>query len=254
MFGLNGVQLTSLASPHASPSGVVTMSTPLNDIIRSTTASYLADLDRSNPPAPSTIESELLEKVNLAIGTENTTRTGRERLPMLKTLTTYQIAMILRELHHTKRIGLTGPTGSRDLDVVGVYQTKGPRTGLYDIENDNIRAMARQFNNSLTKADFEEVLTALADICPRVVLRYDPDYVAVNNGLFNRPKQALEPFTPERVLIHKTSIDEIVNPSVVQIPCPTSGSGSSTPGSWTCSAWTRTTPTRWRRPSAWRTS
>lgn len=80
--------------------------------------------------------------------------------------------------------------------------------------------MARQFNNSLTKADFEEVLTALADICPRVVLRYDPDYVAVNNGLFNRPKQALEPFTPERVLIHKTNIDEIVNPSVVQITMP----------------------------------
>lgn len=59
------------------------MSTPLNDLIRSTTQAYLSNLDRSNPPAPATIESELLEKVERAIMAENLAsgRKGSDRAP-----------------------------------------------------------------------------------------------------------------------------------------------------------------------------
>ena len=56
------------------------MATPLNDIIRSETASYLADdVDPENPPPSSTIEEELLTRGNNLIEAENVGRSKKNQ-------------------------------------------------------------------------------------------------------------------------------------------------------------------------------
>ncbi len=50
------------------------MAVQLNDIIRNETSSYLSDVDPENPPPPSVIETELLDKVNDSIEVENVGR------------------------------------------------------------------------------------------------------------------------------------------------------------------------------------
>ena len=51
----------------------------LNEIIRTTTVSYLATIDPVAPPAPSQIEAELLRAVNTELDVENQVRPSRDK-------------------------------------------------------------------------------------------------------------------------------------------------------------------------------
>ena len=107
------------------------MATPFNDIIQDETAAYLNDhVDPDNPPTSSTIEQELLDKVNDMIEVENVGRPKKNQLPFLKTLTHGQIAMILRHLHNFCRIAPSASNADPDADPLGMYMDEGPEAGI----------------------------------------------------------------------------------------------------------------------------
>jgi putative DNA primase/helicase len=47
------------------------MEQTLNELLRTITEDYLESVDKNNPPYPSTIEREILEETNAAIGKYN---------------------------------------------------------------------------------------------------------------------------------------------------------------------------------------
>lgn len=194
------------------------MATPFNDIIQDETAAYLNDhVDPDNPPTSSTIEQELLDKVNDMIEVENVGRPKKNQLPFLKTLTHGQIAMILRHLHNFCRIAPSASNADPDADPLGMYMDEGPEAGIYVTSEDTFRAVARKYNFSLTINEFKEVLAALKDGAPRRYRSIERDAIPVNNGIFNFRTKQLEPFTPDRVFIAKSRVDYVPDASPVSI-------------------------------------
>ena len=114
-----------------------------NELIRKVTEDYLAGIDVDIRPAPEEVERELLQATNNAIEAYNLgprdpnapvgatqkeaypdQKMGDARLRLRKHLDPYQIALIVRELHHA--VGIlwkdAGDDGNFD---IGVYQTSG---------------------------------------------------------------------------------------------------------------------------------
>ena len=211
------------------------MATPLNDIIRSETASYLADdVDPENPPPSSTIEEELLTRVNNLIEAENVGRSKKNQLPFLKTLTHGQISMVLMHLHNICRIAPAGKNTDSDYDLVAMYMTEGPDAGIYVTSEDTFRTVAREYNFSLTTNEFREILAALKDGAPRRYRTQDRDLIAVNNGIFNYQTKQLDPFTPEHVFLSKSHVD--YDPSATNIVITNPDDGTD----WDVESWMET--------------
>lgn len=211
------------------------MAVPLNDIVRNETSSYLSDsVDPENPPLPSTIESELLDRVNDSIEIENVGRPKRNQLPFLKTLTHGQISMILLHLHNICRIAPAGKNTDADYDLIAMYMSEGPDAGIFVTSEDTFRAVARQYNFSLTTNEFREILAALKDGSPRRYRTQDRDLIAVNNGVFNYATKTLEPFSPEHVFLSKSHVDYDPGATNVVLTNPDDGT------TWDVESWMET--------------
>lgn len=182
---------------------------PLNDIVRSQTSAYLADVDPASPPSPSTIEAELLEKINDEIEVHNLGRSKKNQLPFLKTLTFSQVADIMLHLHNICRIAPAGKNTDPDYDLVAMYMNNGVDAGIYVTSEDTFRTIARQYNYALSTAEFKEVLAALKDASPRRQRCMERDLIAVNNGVFDYASKTLLPFTPELIFLSKSHVDYV---------------------------------------------
>lgn len=197
------------------------MATPLNDIIRNETTEYLNDIDPSNPPAPSTIETELLDKVNNMIEVENVGRPKKNQLPFLKVLDPAQIAQIMIKVHGVRRIPPAGRTASNSQSLLGfyvepdpsksVFGAEDPDAGLYATGTEMLRSAARLYNFSLKARDFTEVQTILLDEAPVAQRTVDRDLIAVNNGIFNFRTKKLLPFSRDMVFPSKSMVDYDAN-------------------------------------------
>lgn len=216
------------------------MATPLNDLIRSTTEAYLATLDRSNPPAPPTIESELLEKVDLAIAAENLAsgRKGSDRLHAPKTLTHSQVADVIvwrGGVAMVEIAGLIYEPGTESLKsdgvvfgrnlAVNVGDPDDRNDGLWTYDGSYLKSMIRRYNHEITTAGIREVLANLYDKVGQpggvpVLREYTGTrYTPVLNGVFDREKRTLVPFDPSLVFTRKIANafpDDGTEPEIVQ--------------------------------------
>lgn len=208
------------------------MSTPLNDLIRSTTQAYLSNLDRSNPPAPATIESELLEKVERAIMAENLAsgRKGSDRLHAPKTLTHSQVADVILAVYN---IVMLAPDLDADSegDSLRVYIESGPDEGIYSADAKVMRWMVKRYNYSADSRFVEETLRALRDAAPRVLANQDQDTIAVANGIFDFKTKTLRPFDPSVVFTSKKTT--AYDPAATTSPVITNPDGST----WDVDSW-----------------
>ena len=146
-----------------------------NELIRTVTEKYLADIDVDICPAPEQVERELLQATNNAIEEYNRgprdpnapvgaslkdaypdqKPPGDARLRLRKHLDPYQIALIVRELHHA--VGIlwkdAGDDGNFD---IGVYQTSGDNEGTYDVSEDGLTRLIRSYAKTLIKRYFDD--------------------------------------------------------------------------------------------------
>lgn len=175
------------------------MAVPQNKIVRSVTQEYLNDIDPKNPPTASTIEEELLNKVNAECTLENTGRAQGNKITLLKTLENSQIADILLKLHHVVAVTLSNSTKKDDKDLIAIWNAE---RGVYETGTAGIRSVARRYNREVTINAAKEIAAALSDMAPRVVEGFDQDWVPVANGDFNYRTQTLHEPSPDRIVLN----------------------------------------------------
>lgn len=207
------------------------MTRTINEIIKTETLKYLDKIDVTNPPAPNVIESELLDNVCNAITCENTVRDKSERLKKPTALTFAQIADIMVKLYPICRISCAGENADTSYDLLAIYQTSGENEGVYVTDEDTLRRIARQYNYSLTKREFDEILIAIRDAVPRKTRTHDKDLIAVNNGIFNYKTKTLEPFSPKYVFMTKSHVN--YNPNAKNIVIHNKSDGTD----WDIESW-----------------
>lgn len=214
--------------------------TPLNQIVSQATVTYLEVIQDDPPTSGGVIEKRLLGLVNGLIQHQNLkARTATEKLPLLRSLTNWQVAQILLHLHHIIRIAPNAKDTDREYDLLAMYQGRGPGRGTYTTSEDEIRTTARQYNTALTLKDFIEVLAVLREDSPRTHQCGHRDLIAVDNGVFHygreditvtlrgkpfhfQPK-TLHPFDPAMVFLSKCHVSYVPDPENPKITNPETG-------------------------------
>lgn len=217
-----------------------------NELIRTVTEDYLADIDMDSIPSPSVIEGELLQATNNAIQEYNLgprdqnapigaklkdaypdQKPPGERLKKLKELLPFQIALAIKQVHHAKLICWAADEGDGNYDV-GVYQSEGDAKGVYDTRSDNLTRLIRRYDATISKRNVDEVVAILRAVCEVVSPCTNPDLVAVNNGLYDYGNKILMDFDPGLVFTSKIGTD-----FVEDAPIPSSATTRTAPtGTW----------------------
>lgn len=194
------------------------MGKPKNVVLRETTLNYLQTLNPASPnlPSPSEIEEQLLTRIEQEFDAQHNALASKGRKWTIPdSLPPAVIADVIAHLYKICRISCAGDNTDSDYDLLAIYQTDGPDKGTYIASEDTFRSIARKFNYSLSKRDFEEIMIALHDKAPRKTRSVNRDLIAVNNGIFNFVTKQLEPFDPDLVFLTKSHVD--YNPNAVNI-------------------------------------
>lgn len=142
-----------------------------------------------------------------------------------------QVAHLVNFLYCVRRIPCAGEKGNVDLDLLGIYQSEGPRAGLYETSDKAFREPMRNLKPTITDNEITEAHHVLRDIAWRVERCQSPELVPVNNGIFNyRTKELLE-FSPEYIFLSKSCVNYNENAQNVVIQNPDDGS------SWDVESW-----------------
>lgn len=204
---------SSSQSGSSTSSNVIVMGAAaytIGQIVGDATREYLDQVARNPLPAPSPrdIESQLLtrtnntiEQVNVQLGLK-----GPDRFTRLKSLSFSQIAAVMIHFHHVVRIAPSGKNTDRDYDLLAVYCDKGEDRGLYVTSEDQILAIARQYNHELSIAAGKEVLNVLRVEAPRTTRNHNRDLVPVDNGVFQYDTKQLIDFDPSMVFLSKARV------------------------------------------------
>lgn len=200
-----------------------------NELIRTVTEDYLAGIDMDDRPAPEDVERELLQATNNAIEAYNLgprdpsvppggklkdmypdQKKGEARLRLRKHLDPFQIALVVRELHHA--VGVlwkdAGDDGNFD---IGVYQTSGDNEGTYDVSEDGLTRLIRSYDSAITIRGVYETIAVLRTICEVKARTADRDLVVVNNGVYDYGNKMLLGFDPDFVFTSKVRVDFVEN-------------------------------------------
>ncbi len=181
------------------------------------TKDYLNQLNKNNLPSATQIQRNLIALINAELEIENTIRPKGNKFRLIKKLESRQIADILLELHTIVKISLSDEFTNSDYDLLAIYQTSGINKGIYSTADADIRKVARTYNKSMKKREFEEICFILQDIVPRVKRNRDQDLIAVNNGIFNYKTKTLEPFRKDYISLSKSKVNYVnspINPSI----------------------------------------
>ena len=200
-----------------------------NELIRTVTEDYLAGIDVDIRPAPEQVERDLLQATNNAIEAYNLgprdpsapvgaslkdaypdQKMGEARLRLRKHLDPYQIALVVRELHHA--VGIlwkdAGDDGNFD---IGVYQTSGDNEGTYDVSEDGLTRLICSYDSAITIRGVYETIAVLRTICEVKARTADRDLVVVNNGVYDYGNKMLLGFDPDFVFTGKVRVDFVEN-------------------------------------------
>lgn len=179
--------------------------TTWSGLIRKVTDTYLQSLDLDEDNEPQDIAAEILEQEVQAISQHN--NDTQDKWPLPQDLLPQQIASCMARLHHVILLGLTPENSSEDYDTLAIYETKGPRKGIYSTDDDEFVDLAREYKYDLTTRQIKEVLSALRSMVPHKVRNQNPDLIPVNNGIFNYKTKTLLPFDPELIFISKSKVN-----------------------------------------------
>ncbi len=208
--------------PRTDKKGTHAMQTR-NNMLRTVTADYLAELDPKNIPDPSAIESDILDLVRHAIDKHNGLCDKSDMWKRQQELAPMQIAQIIAAVHDVCCISTNQSGINADYDLLAIYQTDGPNKGIYLTNEILFDNLARQYNYSITTMGIREVMAALKTLVPHVPRCHDRDLVAVNNGLFDYRTKTLRPFDPKYVFLSKSKVNYDPSAKCVTIHNETDG-------------------------------
>lgn len=215
----------------------------LNDVVHETTMSYLSSIDKNAPPAPKTIERELVSDINDAIAMENMSipyiqvrdangnpvmdKHGNPKtVPLhapwrsIDRLLPQQLAEIVLFFHCIIRIDTAETNVESEEDLLAVYCAEGPNEGIYDINESTLYRILKEYDYQLEKLKFHEVYFILQSLAPRKMRNHDRDLIAVNNGIFDYKTKTLKPFDPNVVFLAKSHVNYNPNAQLVNLHNP----------------------------------
>ena len=180
-------------------------------------ASVMDVLATQKIPSPLTIKDltklgqVVLAEKRLQVENENAGLNFRMMKKIPDKLTFDEIATIL-----VSQLSFANIKTNEDGDVaqLGLYQhnKNHPKFGLYSTQMTDMSRMMRAVCPSLSIQGKKEIIDLIQDMVPTVTRESSPHLVAVNNGIFNKESQELEPFTHDRVFVSKLAINYKQNP------------------------------------------
>lgn len=121
------------------------------------------------------------------------------------------IVKILLDRFDIAAVNLTNGKDGDDLSLLAMYQSSGDAEGTYATSESVFVRLISDLAPSMRQRDVESVIRRLGAHAKVVRRCDDPALSPVNNGIFNHTTQELEPFTPERVFLAKSSVDYIAD-------------------------------------------
>ena len=192
----------------------------INDVLRITTLDYLNQINISAPPAPATVEAQLLMAQRLQIQLANTNLEKGEKWKVPQRLIPWQIANIVAKLYPVCTICTGGEGSDRSYDLLAIYQTEGDQEGIYVTDDEIFSSIMRQYNITMNRHDFAEAMQVLREIVPRKERCKQAQLIAVNNGIFDYDTKQLLPFDPELVFMSKSKVNYNPNAKNITIQNP----------------------------------
>lgn len=205
-----------------------------SEMMRKVTRTYLAQIDPDNPPPLDIIEAELIEMTRNELALFNAQipkELSQLRHSIPSSLLPQQVAEVMVYLYHFIKIPPAEEVNDSTYDLVAMYQTSGPKQGIYVVSEEEIRGIARKLKYGLTKKDFDEVMLALRDLAPRKSQCKNPNLIPVNNGIFDYESKILLPFSPDYIFLSKCHVD--YNPNATNVDIYNSDDGTH----WDVESW-----------------
>ncbi len=221
--------MTTPASPptppiSSAPASRRTNNSSLDLTIQALTIQYLQPRTPGTAD-PDSVAGELTEIANQAA------RLLEAKPLKIRNPTLAQIAAAMIALHYVVRINEGGATSDRS--QVAIYMTIGDKLGTYSTDEGELRRLIRRYSPNITRNQSQDLLQILLDQAPQVQVCNDRDVIAVNNGVFNYKTKELSNFTPDVVLLSKSPVDYVENPTSPTITHPEDGS------TWELDEWVR---------------
>ena len=168
------------------------------------TKTYLASLDKNNPPPPPKVTEDLLGLIQNELSFANSIRSKETKFRIPQTLSPAQLADILITLHHAGLLKTSDADNSRRSGLPCIYL---PETGLYSVNELDIHRILKDYIYEINERNFRECIRELQAVAPQMKRTNDRDLIAVNNGIFDYRTKQLLPFSPNYVFLTKSGVD-----------------------------------------------
>lgn len=182
-----------------------------DECIKRVTNEYLNSPAFNITKSPTDIKQDVLEIVHHAFEVHNATADKGCKWQMPNALFESQIADILLKIYPICRIACAGENADTEYDLLAIYQSSGPDIGIYTTKETIFNEIIRQFNYNISTKGISEVKMTIRDISERKSRCTNPDWIAVNNGIFDYKTKTLMPFSPEHIFIAKSRVNYNAN-------------------------------------------
>ena len=164
----------------------------------------------------------LIQMLNMEIEIANAALSKSARIHSLKALPPYVISLTISHFHIIRNVYTgTNMTSPSDNDLLlCLYIKEGLDKGIYSSNERTIRELILQYNQGISKSDFEEVIRYFRTFAEIVPMTMDKDLIPLDNGIFDYRTKQLMPFSPDYVFLSKAAVGfygKVQNP-VIRMP------------------------------------
>lgn len=149
---------------------------------------------------------ELLEAMNDAVDAFNVSAPKTRKVPNVKSLGPAHVAQALCSIYHVRLISSSPELLDPQNAQLAIYETKGPKTGLYNPSEDDILTKASILVSIPTEKFAKDLLFLMRLNAPLVTVTTERDLIAVENGIFDYKTKELLEFSPDYVFLAKSRV------------------------------------------------
>lgn len=186
-----------------------------DEVAHDTLRTYLKEVKKQPSYNLKEIAKTAVLRIRQAVDVENALGTHKNwKRP--DNLSISEIAIIIEELYHLKNIIFTDYEASNN-NYLAIYIDEGNMKGLYSINPDDILSKIYSLYDNMTVKMSKDILAILRVRAESVRITRDKNYIAVNNGIFNKGTKKLYDFTPDKVFLSKSPINYNPNAKNIKI-------------------------------------
>lgn len=178
-----------------------------DEMVRTVTDNYLANIGPDNPPDLDTVQAELIIQTRGLINYHNTQCAKGQVYQLPKELSAWQIAAVLLKTEYIVNVDMVGDRSAAEFCLLAKYQREGDDKGTYSYDEVVFKRPIRRLKPSITQAELKNVLDILSSEAPVVNVNTNKDLIPVKNGVFDFETKTRLPFSPDFVFLSKIKVD-----------------------------------------------